>query len=39
MSGAADEHRRIAGAFTTTVEGTAPESWDQPAPLGGLGRP
>src|SRR4051794_41855516 len=35
MSGAADEHRRIAGAFTTTVEGTAPEAWDQPAPVEG----
>ena len=32
MSGPADEHRRVAGAFTTTVEGVAPESWDQPAP-------
>ena len=32
MSAAADEHRRVAGAFTTTVAGTAPESWDQPAP-------
>ena len=30
MSGPADEHRRIAGAFTATVEGTAPEAWDQP---------
>jgi hypothetical protein len=32
MSSAADEHRRIAGAFTATVEGVAPEAWDQPAP-------
>ena len=32
MSGPADEHRRIAGAFTTTVEGTPPGSWDRPAP-------
>ena len=32
MSSPADEHRRIAAAFTTTVEGTASESWDQPAP-------
>jgi len=32
MSGAADEHRRIAREFTTTVEGIAPESWDKPAP-------
>ena len=32
MSSAADEHRRVAAAFTATVEGTAAESWDQPAP-------
>ena len=32
MTSPADEHRRIAGAFTTTVEGTGPESWDLPAP-------
>jgi uncharacterized protein (TIGR03086 family) len=32
MSGPADEHRRIAAAFTTTVEGTTSESWDRPAP-------
>jgi uncharacterized protein (TIGR03086 family) len=32
MSRPADEHRRVAGAFTTTVEGAAPESWDRPAP-------
>jgi uncharacterized protein (TIGR03086 family) len=35
MSGPADEHRRIAAAFTTTVVGTAPESWDAPAPVEG----
>ena len=35
MSGWADEHRRIAGAFTTTVEGTAPELWDKAAPVDG----
>ena len=35
MSTPADEHRRIAGAFTTTVEGVAEESWDQPAPVEG----
>ena len=35
MSAAADEHRRVAGAFTTTVEGTAPEAWDRPAPVEG----
>src|SRR5205085_7221802 len=32
MRSPADEHRRIAGALTTTVDGAAPESWDQPAP-------
>lgn len=32
MSSPADEHRRIASAFTTTVEGTAPEAWNRPAP-------
>jgi uncharacterized protein (TIGR03086 family) len=30
--GVADEHRRIAAEFTATVEGTAPEAWDYPAP-------
>ena len=35
MSSPADEHRRIAGAFTTTVEGTAPDSWSRPAPVEG----
>lgn len=29
---AADTHRRIAGEFTATVEGTAPAAWDDPAP-------
>jgi uncharacterized protein (TIGR03086 family) len=28
----ADEHRRIAGEFTKTVEGTAPAAWGNPAP-------
>jgi uncharacterized protein (TIGR03086 family) len=28
----ADEHRRIAGEFTATVEGTAAAAWDKPAP-------
>jgi uncharacterized protein (TIGR03086 family) len=28
----ADEHRRIAGEFTKTVENTAPAAWDSPAP-------
>ena len=32
MGNPADEHRRIAGAFTATVEGTAPAAWDDPAP-------
>jgi uncharacterized protein (TIGR03086 family) len=27
-----DEHRRFAGEFTKTVEGTAPAAWDNPAP-------
>ena len=35
MSGPADEHRRIAGAFTDTVEGAAAASWDRPAPVEG----
>ena len=35
MNGPADEHRRIAGAFTATVEGVAPELWDNPAPVDG----
>ena len=32
MSNPADEHRRIAGAFATTVAGIAPEAWNRPAP-------
>ena len=35
MSGPADEHRRVAAAFTATVEGTAPDAWDRPAPVEG----
>lgn len=35
MSAAAEEHRRIAAAFTATVEGTAPDAWDRPAPVEG----
>jgi uncharacterized protein (TIGR03086 family) len=35
MRSPADEHRRIAGAFTATVEGTAPAAWDDPAPPAG----
>jgi len=31
----ADEHRRIAGEFTKTVEGTPPAAWDTPAPVEG----
>jgi len=32
MSSPADKHRCVAHAFTLTVEGVAPEAWDQPAP-------
>lgn len=32
MGTPAEEHRRIAGAFTATVESTAPSAWDNPAP-------
>ena len=35
MNGPADQHRRIAGAFTVTVEGTAADAWDRPAPVEG----
>jgi len=35
MSAQADEHRRVAGAFTVTVEGVAPNAWDAPAPVDG----
>lgn len=28
----ATTHRRVAGAFTATVEGTAPDAWDNAAP-------
>ena len=35
MNGPADEHRRIAGVFTVTVEGTAADAWDRPAPVEG----
>jgi uncharacterized protein (TIGR03086 family) len=35
MGAPADEHRRIAGAFTATAEGVAPEAWDRPAPVDG----
>jgi len=33
--GPADEHRDIASMFTTTVEGTAADAWDSPAPVEG----
>lgn len=32
MSAPAEAHRRIAGAFTATVDGVAPAAWDNPAP-------
>jgi len=32
---AADDHRQVAGAFTKTVEETAAEAWDAPAPVEG----
>lgn len=35
MSGPADEHRRIAGEFTVTVDGVAADAWDRPAPVDG----
>ena len=35
MSRPAEEHRRIAGAFTSTVEGVAPGAWDNAAPVDG----
>lgn len=35
MSGPAEEHRRVADAFTTTVEGADPAAWDRPAPPAG----
>ncbi len=39
MSSPADEHRRIAGAFTATVEGVAPDVVGPPRAGGGVGRP
>jgi uncharacterized protein (TIGR03086 family) len=35
VNAVADEHRRVAGAFTNTVEGVAPDAWDNPAPVEG----
>ena len=32
---AAEDHRQVAGAFTKTVEGTAADAWDAPAPVEG----
>ena len=32
MDGPADTHRRVAAAFTATVEGVAPGAWERPAP-------
>jgi uncharacterized protein (TIGR03086 family) len=35
VSGPADEHRRVAAAFTATVQGTPADAWDRPAPVEG----
>lgn len=35
MDTAAEEHRLIAGAFTTRVRGVAPDAWENPAPCAG----
>ncbi len=35
MTDAADEHRRVAAAFSATVDGVAPDAWDRPAPVDG----
>lgn len=35
MSGPAEEHRRVAAAFTATVEGVPNDGWDAPAPVEG----
>lgn len=35
MSTPAEEHRRVAAAFTETVEGAGPGDWDRPAPVDG----
>jgi uncharacterized protein (TIGR03086 family) len=35
VSGPADEHRRVAGAFTTTAEGATADAWDNAAPVDG----
>ena len=36
MSSAADNHRRVAGVFTSRAQGvTGPDGWDAPAPVAG----
>jgi uncharacterized protein (TIGR03086 family) len=35
VSDIADEHRRVARAFTATVEGVPTDRWDDPAPVDG----
>lgn len=35
MTGPADEHRRVSGAFTARVRGVPPGAWDRPAPCEG----
>jgi len=35
VSAPAERHRRVAGEFTATVEGVAPDDWDRPAPVDG----
>jgi uncharacterized protein (TIGR03086 family) len=35
VTGPADDHRRVAGEFTVTVEGVAPDAWERPAPVDG----
>ena len=38
-SGPCGPYCRVAGAFTTTVEGVRDDGWDQPAPVRRMGRP
>jgi uncharacterized protein (TIGR03086 family) len=35
VSGPAEEHRRVAAVFTTTVEAVPADRWDDPAPVDG----
>jgi uncharacterized protein (TIGR03086 family) len=35
VTSAAEDHCEVAGAFTKTVEGVAPDGWDAPAPVEG----